>query len=193
MKWVRTYTGDEFYTLGCGRPVVWDPRHCEPFYLAGYNYKPLLESMTADMVVIEWDLAVSKEDRARFGRHCQDAPQVIHVAPYPHYGYKPGGWDHGWVHRNDGLLSGSITEGEPDCQFFGFGLIYFPLRIVRAFLDDMARPPGELAARYGEPVAALLGEESVTDVAFSAWHWAAQRQRVPVHWDVRPVHLNYEV
>jgi hypothetical protein len=193
VKWVRTYTGDEFYTLSCGRSIVWDPRHCEPVYLAGYSYLPLFEQMTTDTIVIEWDLALSREDRARFEGHCQAAPDLVHVAPYPHYEYKPDGWDHGWVHRNDDLLTGSITEGEPDCKFFGFGLVYFPLRIVQAFLDDIALPPGELAARRGEQLAGLLAEKSVTDVAFSAWHWAALARRVPVHWDVRPVHLNYEV
>lgn len=193
MKWVRTYTGNRDFTLSCGRPVVWDPRHCEPFYLAGYNYLPLLRKMTGDTIVIEWDLALSREHRAAFEEHCKAESGIIHVAPYPHYHYKPDGWDHGWVHRNDDLLNGSVSEGEPDCRFFGFGLTYFPLPVVRAFLGDLALPAGELSAARGEQVASLLAEKTVNDIAFSAWHWAALGRRVPIHWDVRPVHLNYEV
>ena len=59
MRWVRTYTRSPEHTLGCGRAVVWDKAHCDPFYLDDLNYLPLFQAMTCDTTVIEWDMALA--------------------------------------------------------------------------------------------------------------------------------------
>jgi hypothetical protein len=189
VKWVRTYPESLEVALKTGRAMVVDPQHCEPFYLTGYDYLPLLEAAADDLAVLEWDIALSREDRATFTAHCQAAPGLVHVASYRHYDFKDpaAGW--GWVHRLDGERS--IGEGAPAAQLFGLGCAYLPLWIMRAFLAERTRPRQELVARRGPVLGALLADGNINDVTFSWWHWAATGHTVPVHWDVRPIHLNY--
>lgn len=193
MRWVRAYTENLDYSVKSGRSIVIDPEHCEPFFNSDYDYRGLFETMTEDTVLIEWDIAISREDRARFEEHIASSPGRVHVAPYKHYFYKPEGQEYGWVHRN-GEDSFSVAEGEPECQFFGFGLVYLPLWLVRAFLDELSNGQRmtERAQRRGLWLAVLLQGQKVTDVSFSAWHWQATGHTVPIHWDVRPIHLNYK-
>lgn len=208
MKWVRTYTKDLEYTTTCGHPVIIDPKQCEPFYLEHYNYYPLFQSIDTDVAIIEWDVALSLEDRRRFEEHIEKAPGLVQVAPYRQY----TGWcaamqkdrEHAYVHRVPGEdiadLSGKpsnsghfVEEGETHCILFGFGLVYIPLWIIKSLLHDLELTEEGLRRKYGSTLGWYLGRKRVTDVSFSYWHYAALGHGVPVHWDVNPVHLHYEV
>ena len=64
-----------------------------------------------------------------------------------------------------------VSAKEPECDFFAFGMIYLPLEIVRRYLET-------------KPA-------FVNDCEFSEWHHKTIGTKVPIHWDVRPVHLHY--
>ena len=137
------------------------------------NYVPVLRSLTCDTILVEWDLAVSAEDRARFAaivEHDRDRVQVAPYRLYPVSTLLPGPV---WAHRRGrhSLALSWISEGDSWCDWFGFGLIYLPLQVVRCYLAS--------------------GEAWCTDASFSAWHQRHVGDLVPVHWDVRPVHLHY--
>ena len=59
----------------------------------------------------------------------------------------------------------------PFCDLFGFGLVYLPHSIVAKYLATDPQVTG--------------------DAIFSKWHHAQGLGPVPVHWDVRPIHLHY--
>lgn len=194
MRWVRTYKESLEATLETRRSIVIDPEHCEPFYITDCNYTPVLESMTEGTVVIEWDMALSREDRARFEEYILAGPGIVHVAPYRHYAYKPPDKDFSWLVRNTGTEGfGDLfcEEGEPDAMYFGFGLTYIPLWIAKAYLAECQKDFNTLAKTRGVGLATAMKAGRCGDVVFSQWHWMATGHRVPVYWDVRPVHLNY--
>jgi hypothetical protein len=61
------------------------------------------------------------------------------------------------------------------CHMFGFGLIYLPRDMIRAFVDQMA--PNTM---FG-------------DTQFSRWHMKHARHRdVPIDWDCHAIHLHYK-
>ena len=206
MKWVRSYTGSQGETLaaagwagdglpavlpdGPPRGIILDPGHFEPAWIRDYNYYPLLATLDDDVTIIEWDMALAREDRQAWAAHCAASPGLVQVAPYrQYYGWcKPDGAEWGYVHRQ---LDGLLADGEPECDLFGFGLVYIPLWIARALTAECADP--DIAAKRGSRLGVVLAEKFITDVTFSHWHRAATGHRVPVRWDVRPLHLHYEV
>ena len=145
----------------------------------------------ADLIVIEWDLAVSPEDKATFeawldATNCLKW-QRVGVAPYRLYTANPGTpySEAPWVHRRlperpdmqidvggTPVMIDSmprwVTEGEPTCDWFGFGLIYLPFPVVRDYLKD------------GGPM---------RDTPFSQWY-SERYGTTPICWDCRPVHLH---
>jgi hypothetical protein len=59
---------------------------------------------------------------------------------------------------------------------FGFGLVYLPQALIRAFVDQMA--PG---SHFG-------------DTEFSKWHMRhvrGEHHNVPIDWDCHAIHLHY--
>lgn len=77
-----------------------------------------------------------------------------------------------WAHRQAIPAGGGwVSDGEPVCDLFGFGLVYLPLGLVRCYLAT--RP------------------EVTGNAEFSRWHHEHGHGPVPIHWDVRPVHLHY--
>lgn len=141
--------------------------------LEDYDLSPLYD-VDDDVVLIEWDLAVGEEDLVRFVARVGNDPDRVTVAPYRLYLTtesqaplrKPV-----WAHRRpDGS---HVDEGDPMCAFFGFGLIYFPREIVQAFRSDW--------------------QGHFSDGSFSGWHRNNVTEEVPIAWDVRPVHLHYDV
>lgn len=165
MRWIRTWPE----RIPPGRSYVVDslPR----VIMAGHDYAPVLAGLDGDTVIVEWDMAVSREDIARFTLFCQAEPGRVHVAPYKLYPVSTNLPGPVWAHRRAAGGHPWIAEGMPYCDLFGFGLIYLPNAIVRKYL---ATDPG-----------------MVSDGRFSRWHHAAGLGPVPVHWDVRPVHLHY--
>jgi hypothetical protein len=163
--WVRTFPAE----IPPGRGYVVDdlPR----ITMTGYNYVPVLEQLNGGTVIAEWDIAFSPEDRARFDQACGADPERVHVAPYRLYPRSTNLPEPVWAHRRAGCLPPWIGEDEPVCDLFGFGLVYLPAAVVRRYLST--------------------GPEVTGDAIFSQWHHDAGLGPVPVHWDVRPVHLHY--
>ena len=193
LRWYRTMPYNPS-SLGHSY-IVDDPRLVTPFYNDGYNnYRPVMEFLSTDAVLLDWDMAVSREDRQRFEQHIADDPDIVHVAPYrlypgPKHADVPAG-ESRWAafpaeairerlpagnpeHLTPGREDPHIREGEPYAAIFGFGMVYLPLEAVRKFLAECSTP-------------------GVTDSVFCIWHYRVQGKEAPVHWDVRPVHLNYE-
>lgn len=168
MRWVRTWPAK----IPVGRAYVSDllPR----IEMADYKYVPVLEQIVVageDTVIIEWDLAVSLEDRERFTITCAADPDRVHVAAYPLYPVSTGLPEPVWAHRKVGRNPAWITKGEPWCDLFSFGLVYLPHAIVSKYL--------------------ATAPEVSSDDLFSRWHHREGLGIVPVHWNVTPVHLHY--
>lgn len=164
MKWVRTFPAE--IPAGRGHVVDGLPR----ILMSGYNYVPVLERLGGDAVIVEWDLAVSYEDRERFTGICEADPGRVHVAPYTLYPVSTSLPAPVFAHRRVGRNPPWIDCDEV-CDLFGFGLVYLPHAVVRRYLATMPEVTG--------------------DAVFSRWHHGEGLGPVPVHWDVRPVHLHY--
>jgi hypothetical protein len=199
MKWYRSYLTDLETTIAFAdrkrRSFVYDPGHCEPYYASSnFGYWGLFEKATESFCLLEWDIALSFEDRKRFENYCKADPEHIHVAPYQHYGYKNVYTDFSHIHRQGPM--NFAREGDPYCFYFGFGLIYLPLHLVKQYMRDAENgfvvntEAGSTCPLYpGEP----KFDESF-DCIFSDWYTTAwDMEPVPIHWDVRPIHLNYDV
>ena len=165
MRWVRTWPT----RIPKGRAYVDDllPK----IEMTDYNYVPVLEQLDGDTVIVEWDVAVSREDIALFALLCQLERDQVRVAPYRLYPISTNLPDVVWAHRRFGRLPQWITEGEPYCDLFGFGLVYLPHAVVSKYLETKPEVTG--------------------DAIFSQWHHAQGLGPVPVTWDIRPVHLHY--
>lgn len=168
MRWVRTWPAvipeDRAYVVDSLPRITMD----------SYNYVPVLEQLAAsgeNTVVIEWDLAVSHEDRERFTARCEALPDCVQVAPYRLYPVSTNLPEPVWAHRHAARRPPWIGEDDPECDLFGFGLVYLPHAVVTRHL--------------------ATGPESTGDAVFSAWHHREGLGPVPVSWDVRPVHLHY--
>ena len=124
-----------------------------------------------DLTLVEWDIAFTPEDRKRFAESCAITPSSVHVAPYTLYPVSTALSTPVFAHR---IGDRWIRFGEPLADYIGFGMVYFPLRVVERFKREYSVAHGK---RF-------------TDTGFSLWH----RENVgpiPVHWDVCPVHLHY--
>lgn len=141
--------------------------------LSDYDNSPLAD-IDDDVILLEWDIAVGIEDLDRFVEAARDDPSRVIVAPYRLYvttvrqaDLKKPVWCH---RRKDGT---HVDTGEPTCALFGFGMIYFPRELVRAYRAE------------------FTGHFS--DGSFAGWHRRAVTDEVPILWDVRPVHLHYKL
>ena len=141
-----------------------------------FDYR-CLGDVDDDIVLLEWDVAVGKEDLEAFIAKAKAQPDRVLVAPYKIYTpteravalRRPF-----WVHRRYGDGESTTRFVQPDdetCHLFGLGLAYLPRRIVAAFLKSW---PGHFS-----------------DGSFSGWHYRNVTKEVPIAWDVRPVHLHY--
>lgn len=161
-----------------GRPHVVDniPR----LHMRDYDYRGPLGEVDDDVLLIEWDLAVDKEDLAEFARRCRAGPERVLVAPYRLYHYssdrdRPAPI---WVHRRylgtpeTGQLI-HVQPGDETCHLWGLGMTYLPHWIIQKFLVEWGGP--------------------LTDGALSGWHYRHIEQDVPITWDIRPVHLHYQL
>ena len=204
MKWVRSYVGSLEETMKTAdatkRGFVYDPTQCEPVFIQGYNYWDMFNEADDDIILIEWDTALSYEDRRLFEGHCRANNKVPHVAPYKHYVYKNRWQRVGWVHRNSTMCF--VHEGDPYAFYVGFGLVYLPLQVMKDCVDavknrmlvkDDRDRDFVLGIPQGEDRENSVTENLITDCTFSFWHATTTRQPIQIHWDVRPVHLHYEV
>jgi hypothetical protein len=139
----------------------------EHLTIDGYDYSPLRQAHD-DVLLLEWDIAVSQEDLRAFAEQAQASPEDLLVAPYRLYPEGSGWPVPVWAHRRDYLTF--VEEGEPTCVMFGLGMIYLPKRLIDAFDGQV-----------------------FDDGRFSEWHHSTVGKPVPIAWNVRPVHLNYRI
>lgn len=172
IPWVRSWPNREAHYLPMmGRRFVWDP--FTPRVEMDHDYRPLLAGLDASTVIVEWDIAFGADDAALFERYCLEDPNIVHVAPYYVYPASTALRDKVWVHR---IAKGQTpyrwtTRDDSSCDLFGFGMVYLPLQTIRDYLSET--------------------DEITTDATFSLWHYNTGRGSVPIHWDVRVIHLHY--
>lgn len=140
-----------------------------------YDYSGLTQ-WDEDIIHIDWDTAVGREDLQAFAVACEREPSRVRVAPVKVYPDSRKGlteviWN---LKRYDGDSMRYLRDGEPFCHLFGFGMVYLPQVHLRAFVADF---PGQ----------------TLNDIAFSGWHHRQVEAETPVEWGVRPVHLHYRI
>lgn len=189
MRWVRSWPA----VIPPGRAYVVDD--IDRLVIDGYDYSPLA-AIDDDIILVEWDMAVSAEDRERFEASALLTPSCVHTAPYRLYDANRA--PH-WAHRTVLDMDGKerwVQTGEPTCDYFAFGLTYLPRDLIRRFMEYPAPERG----RYPWIPEGDYTDTRFTDQTFSVWHyWRSQlgegrkRQppRVRVAWHVAPVHLHY--
>lgn len=141
-----------------------------------YDYRGLAD-VGDDVIQLDWDIAVAKQDLREFAARARCTPDRVLVAPYPIYpDTRPGLPGITWPFRRyvgpDRLRY--VREGEPFCHLFGFGMVYLPRNLIAGFCADHP-------------------DANFDDNAFAGWHYRNVREEVPIEWDIRPVHLNYDI
>lgn len=180
MRWVRSFPA----SIPAGRAYVVDA--LERVTLTDFDYAPLA-ALDDDLILIEWDMALSREDMARFQCAAERKSEQVTVAPYLLYTVAQNPV---FAHRCIGPSGRERWVNDLDwfCDYFGFGLIYFPRSVVRAFLDAPA--PARGRSPFLAPEAGY-SDTRFTDQTFSVWHRHQLGRRTLIQWDVRPVHLHY--
>lgn len=140
-----------------------------------------LTEMNDDVILLEWDIAVGQHDLYNFIAHCRDTPNVVHVAPYILYPVSlheltAPAWAHRHMIQEMPLQLGWVDYGDPVCDIFSTGMVYIPKEICK---------------RLGESDDLVTWENNINDSKFAFWHYYKIGKKVPIHWDVRPVHLHY--
>lgn len=131
-----------------------------------------LAALREDVISLDWDIAVSREDLAAFARRAEADPGRVRVAPFPLYNAGDPVWSAERYNPGEQSVR-RVSEGDASCHLFGFGMVYLPHALVAAYLAACPAP--------------------MYDMNFSGWHYRAVRREVPVDWAVRPVHLHYPV
>ena len=170
MRLIRSWPADP----PAGRARVDDS--IERLVMDGYDYR-VLGGVADDVLLLEWDIAVGRDELARFAARACSEPGRVRVAPYPIYRSTVGLHDIPepvWPMRRytEGEQSARFVQPtDSHCHLFALGMTYLPGTVVRAFLDDW---PGHFS-----------------DVSFSGWHYRNVEREVPIDWDCLAVHLNY--
>jgi hypothetical protein len=169
----------------------------ERFLMDKGDYRGLAD-YDDDILLVEWDIAVNRDELVHFIEHALQEPERPLSAPVKFFRHSPYGSLHPWpdgvdsvwplMHwRGEGTrpgpnaggpdLPGSRTEiakvGEPTCNGFTFGLVYLPRELVRAHEEAW--------------------DGRIFDHSFSAWHFYNVRPDVRICWEVRPSHLHYDL
>lgn len=149
-----------------------------------FSYRGLVE-LDDDIVQLDWDTAVSREDLELFAAQARERPADVLVAPvrvYPDSREGRGLAQPIWNLRT--YLPGEAgmretREGEPTCDLFGFGMVYLPRAVLAGFEAAWRRELDAGAIRFD-------------DTGLAGWCY---RQFGPtrVAWDVRPIHLHYRI
>lgn len=174
MKFIRSWPE----SVPDNRSYVVDP--IQRFVMTDYSYRGLAD-LNDDVLLIEWDLAVGKEDLESFVAQAHAEPERVLVAPYRIY--QVTGSDEEfprpfWVHRRyvdeTEMTMRFVQPDDPTCHLWGLGLTYLPRAVIHGFVTDY---PGE----------------TLSDAAISGWHHRRYEQETRIAWDVRPVHLHYPI
>lgn len=142
-----------------------------------YDYKGLA-GFTGNLIHLDWDIAVHREDLESFAGECRAEPGLVRVAPYRIYAdSKKAGHRHD---RGKTVWSVRMIDGQPCtpaddfCHLFGFGMVYLPEGLIEA---------------AGE----AFPDRVLDDITFAQWLHFNHQKEVPVCWQVRPVHLHYRI
>lgn len=174
MKLIRSWPA----SVPAGRAHVVDT--VERLVIEQFGYQSL-DQVEDDVLLIEWDIAIDREGLQRFAECARGDQHRVLVAPYRLY--YPELPEPVWAHRLWGgepvgqhhpVGCTQVTEDDKNCNLFGLGMAYLPREIIRAVVD--AKP----ASRIG-------------DTELSMWHYRNVATDVPICWDVRPVHLHYDI
>lgn len=145
-----------------------------------YDYAGLVE-LGDDIIQLDWDTAVSREDLIAFAKQCRAEPDRVRVAPCMIYTEdRPGLGRPVWNakrYKDDGFTR-FVTRDDETCHLFGFGMVYLPHELIAGFVHRTT------AVRFGW---------KLTDVGFASWHYKYVRHEVPLAWDVHTVHLHYRI
>jgi hypothetical protein len=153
----------------------------ERLVMTDYDYR-VLADVDDDVLLLEWDIAVAREDLAVFAARAAAEPDRVLVAPYRLYISGREGERElpapVWTHRRFTSPHSMrfVTPADPTCHLFGLGMVYLPRPLVLGFLDFLA---------------GMSAERTFDDGTFSQWHYSRVRRDVPVVWDASPVHLHY--
>ena len=141
-----------------------------------YDYR-CLESINDDLILLEWDIAVDRDNLEAFIAHAKDSPDRVIVAPYRLYmpttrdvNFRKPVWCHR-VYVDGETRLRHVTMDDTEAHLFGMGMIYIPRVVKDAFLASW---PGHCS-----------------DASFSGWHNRNVRPAARITWDVRPAHLHY--
>lgn len=173
MRLLRSWPAAEPPGRACVRDSI--PR----LVISDHEYRPLGD-VDDDVLLLEWDIAVGREDLAEFAARAAVTPGRVLVAPYRLYCFSSGR-DRPrpvWAHRRyeGDPQTGTLRQAGPDdpsAHLWGLGMTYLPREVIHGFLTDW---PGR-----------------VDDVSLSGWHYNHVAREVPITWDIRPVHLHYRV
>ena len=132
-----------------------------------YDYSGL-KAYGDDILLLEWDIAVSRLDLGIFAQRAKGRDWPI-VAPFLN---RDGAHYMHWRGPNAAGGYRPIHKGEDWCDLFGFGMVYFPAWVLRDY------PPG-------------WGNSSIlSDGSLPRWLQSLPHARpVPVDWDITVVHL----
>jgi len=150
--------------------------------VAIYNYDMhFLIDIDDDVILLEWDIAIAHHDLNNFVAHARDMPNRLQVAPYILYNSSMDEltapvWAHRHMVNELPLQLSWIDYGDPVCDLFSTGMIYIPKEIIK---------------RLGEADDLVTWHNNLNDSKFAFWHYYEIGEKVPVHWDCRPIHLHY--
>lgn len=129
--------------------------------------------------LLEWDIVVEPCYLAKWEAYIAGHPDEIVVAPYVLYpistGHPAPMYAHTTLNNGVSYMGGqtAVMSGDRYCDFFSFGMIYFPWVIWSNFLKFS---PGT----------------AWNDTEFSIWHWEYyKRRQTRILWEVRTVHLHW--
>lgn len=154
--------GRPFVVDDTPRAVVWD-----------YDYRDALRQLDAGGVILDWDIAISPEQRSKLSDAISAQPEQVCVVPYRLYPRSTGLDQVVWSPRRAEGGGGWrwVTEADDVCDLFGFGCTYVPGWLAR-------RSVAEIAGR-------------ISDWEISYLHWRIGAGPIPIRWDIAPVHIHY--
>lgn len=171
-SWPEDMTGLEEH------PRVLD--NCERLYIPSIDYSPLL-ALDDNVLLLEWDVVVGKDELRAFARKCLDEPDEVRVAPTRQYNTrqwrkeKKRNFNEEWfVYKRLDIGRRTLEYGEPYCNEFAFGVIYLPYWAIKGFMDSK------------QPTTPFI------DRTFAIWfNKVTEFHPVPVEWDTNAIHMNY--
>lgn len=172
IRWLRAMPSYQLWSAKLrGRPFIWDqlPRA----QVDGYDYRPAFDQLPRGGVIVDWDIAVSAEQRDAFNDLISRHPRRVIAAPYKLYPRSTSLPAVVWAHRRaDGPGRWRwVDDTDADCDLAGFGCTYIP---------------AELIGRARQEIAGKIGDDT-----FSLWHFNAGLGPMIIAWDIRPIHLHY--